>query len=277
MAFLDLVISRNDTNKTIEFDIYRKPTSTSRFITVESHHHLAHKYSAFHSMVHRLVSLPLSEVNYEKEVNTIYQIANINGYTKESIDALIRRHKQKLFERNCSSFFHSQAPKKFRVAVSYNDSVFGSIKNCLAKYDICAVPKSKNKICNLIHSTKDKINIDERPGIYTAKCATEGCESIYIGQTQRFLKLRIGEHLRDIRNGDTHKSGFAEHIIENGHAINKNDFKLVEMESNYRRINILESMHIHLNKNNMNRDVGPAFSPLYDVLMEKTTNTNSEN
>lgn len=228
-------------------------------------------------MVHRLVSLPLSDENYEKEVNTIHKIADTNGYTEKSINALIKRHKHKAFERNCSSFFNLQSPKKFRVAFSYNETLYDDLRKCLTKYNVCAVPKSKNKICDLVKSTKDDINTDERPGIYSAKCATKGCSSIYIGQTQRFLKLRVGEHLRDIRNGDSYKSGLAEHIIENNHAINKSNFKLLETESNYRRINILESMHIHLNPNNTNRYVGPASSPLFNILLEKTTNTNSQN
>lgn len=78
LAFLDLRI-RVSAEGNLEFSIYRKPTNTDRFITIDSHHHHSHKAAAFHSMVHRLLNIPMNASDYETEKNYIYQVATING------------------------------------------------------------------------------------------------------------------------------------------------------------------------------------------------------
>ena len=67
LNFLDLTLSRK--NGRIEFAIYRKPTTTNRYITNDSYSPIQHKLAAFHSMVHRLCKLPLSIANYTTEYN----------------------------------------------------------------------------------------------------------------------------------------------------------------------------------------------------------------
>lgn len=144
------------------------------------------------------------------------EIAGVNGYSRNSIDVLVRNHKRKTLQKHCSSFFQLPAPNKFRVAFSFNNNTFGGLYKHFAKRDMCVVPKNKNKICDLLHTTKDVIKLDDRPVIYLAECAAVGCNAVYIGQTQRYLKVHITEHLRDMRNGDAYKSGLAEHMVVNG-------------------------------------------------------------
>jgi hypothetical protein len=58
LCFLDTQIKRVD--KKLTFNIYRKPMATSRYIPIESHHSIQHISAAFDSMIHRLVTTPLS-------------------------------------------------------------------------------------------------------------------------------------------------------------------------------------------------------------------------
>lgn len=58
LNFLDLSITL--VNDRHAFDIYRKPTHTDTVIHNSSQHPPSHKHAAFHSMVHRLFSIPLS-------------------------------------------------------------------------------------------------------------------------------------------------------------------------------------------------------------------------
>ncbi|XP_062715519.1 uncharacterized protein LOC134291590 [Aedes albopictus] len=74
LPFLDLMISRNEDN-TLKFGIYRKPTSTDRYITSDSNHFGAQKQAAFHSMAHRLYNVPLDSVEFKEEQNRIYAAA----------------------------------------------------------------------------------------------------------------------------------------------------------------------------------------------------------
>lgn len=60
--FLDLSISRQQQN--LQFQIYRKPTFTDTVIHAQSRQSLNIKLSSFHSMVHRLLMVPLSNDNF---------------------------------------------------------------------------------------------------------------------------------------------------------------------------------------------------------------------
>ncbi|XP_017485424.1 PREDICTED: uncharacterized protein LOC108373989 [Rhagoletis zephyria] len=81
LPFLDVLIKRQ--GRRIEFGVYRKPTSTDRYITSDSFCTYQQKIASFNSMVFRLCSLPLSAESYMKEYMQIKHIADINGFNKE--------------------------------------------------------------------------------------------------------------------------------------------------------------------------------------------------
>jgi hypothetical protein len=76
--FLDTQIKRLD--KKLSFNVYRKPTATPRYISNESHHNIQHKSAAFNSMVHRLVTIPMSPDDAVSELNEIKNIAKIKHF-----------------------------------------------------------------------------------------------------------------------------------------------------------------------------------------------------
>ena len=63
----------------INYNIYRKPTTTDHAIHASSYHPYSHKMTFFNSMVHRLLSLPLSTEDHKNEVEIIKHIAIANG------------------------------------------------------------------------------------------------------------------------------------------------------------------------------------------------------
>ena len=50
---------------------------------------MSHKLAAFHSMIHRLISIPLSEKAYSQELEIIKEIAVKNGYERKLLDQLL--------------------------------------------------------------------------------------------------------------------------------------------------------------------------------------------
>ncbi|XP_053692163.1 uncharacterized protein LOC128740627 [Sabethes cyaneus] len=85
LPFLDLRISIKE-DKTLKFGIYRKQTSTDRFITSDSNHFGAQKQAAFHSMAHRLFNIPMEKEEFNAEREKIHKIAEQNGYDSNFID-----------------------------------------------------------------------------------------------------------------------------------------------------------------------------------------------
>lgn len=102
--FLDLELQRQQ-NGEIEIAAYHKPTGTNRYIPSSSYAPIQHKLAAFHSLAHRLVSLPLSMTTHRKEYKYIQSVANINEYGAELIDKIIKKHVLKKEKSNLSTLF----------------------------------------------------------------------------------------------------------------------------------------------------------------------------
>jgi hypothetical protein len=70
-SLLYVMVKRQDNQLIV--DVYRKPTSTKRYITADSFHPQSQKNVVFHLMAHKFCNLNLSEEKYLKEKDTIVQ------------------------------------------------------------------------------------------------------------------------------------------------------------------------------------------------------------
>ena len=86
--YLDLSISIH--NGRHQFEIFRKPTFTDITIQGDSYCPLTYKFAAFYSMIHRLLSVPLSSTSFQEEVNIIKHLAYVN-HVNLDIDNVIRK------------------------------------------------------------------------------------------------------------------------------------------------------------------------------------------
>ena len=70
LNFFDITITLKEepTHLTPAFDIFRKPSHTGRTIHGFSLHSRTHKLAVYHSMIHRLLSIPLTAASFNKEV-----------------------------------------------------------------------------------------------------------------------------------------------------------------------------------------------------------------
>jgi len=210
LNYLDLTIMK--CNNSLKFKIYRKPTTTSQTINNNSHHPQNQKMAAYNSFVHRLLSVPMDQTDYEEEVSIIKFIAVANGYKSSIVDNLIIKHK-------------NRASKTENVERKYVSSEYGlvlsnKLKQEMNKHNITVSFKTSNKLDRLlqgknVNNSQDKFN---QTGVYKMTCSD--CPSVYIGQTSRSFKIRFKEHLP--RPSDalltTPRSAFASHLISNDHS-----------------------------------------------------------
>ena len=98
---------------------------------------------------------------------------------------------------------------------------------------------------------KDPIPRRERSGVYSLTCGD--CNSDYIGETSRQLKIRVEEHLKPLEKGKLGESAFADHLISNGHSFNEESATLLHKENSYRKRLALENIEIvrHLNSDDV--------------------------
>ena len=75
-----------------KFKIYRKPTSLDIIRHNSSFHSPSFKLAAFHSMIHRLLYIPMCPPDFLAKMHTIKSIASENGYNP--IDHLLFKKKR---------------------------------------------------------------------------------------------------------------------------------------------------------------------------------------
>lgn len=239
LNFLDLTISKSQ-NK-LDFQIYRKPTHTDIAIPSTSLHPLQHKLAAFRSYVHRLLSIPLSKDNYNKELRTIYQIAVTNGYDEKMVDNLIIKKQRKVVR----SLLYAHPPDKINKYVSsltYIGPLSYKISNILRKHGVHVAFRTNQTVRRLCNG-KDRLENSKKSGVYSLVC--DECNGIYIGQTGRNFNTRYKEHVAAYRNGYPEKSHFAKHLIDSGHSLrDNNNYNILHVCDKGLRLSVLEQLEI---------------------------------
>lgn len=256
-------------NGVLTIDVYRKPSSTQRLITCDSHHDIKHKMAAYHSMAHLMVNLPLDESKITKETNTIIEIGRINGYPEKMIKCIIDKHKRKKELCNFSTFYDSvrNDERKVRVGVPYYPRVTKLLKPIYREHDMELVHRSDFSLKNALGSIKDVPPDIHKSGIYNAQCDT--CGRYYYGCTIRCAYVRYNEHEKSANWKN--KTAIGKHIHYTNHSFNISSLRLVQevrrpwLNELYEAIHIRKNSHLHL----LNEDNGNIKSPLLSLFATK--------
>ena len=285
LPFLDIIVIRQTISPVIsqtsssdtpfKFEIYRKPTNTQRIIPNTSNHSFQHKMAAFHHMLHRMDSLPLSPEGREKELSHIFEVARLNGYTERSVKAIINKRSRVNHRRTFTTLLPIKDNLKRRSSI-FVPELSSKLNSKLRKFGIDLVFSStKNQLKSLLGSTKDPVNSLGKSGIYEIKC--QQCEMTYIGQTKRTLETRFKEHVaeitkatKEVGKGLTHafKSTVAEHSYTKSHTFSTDDIRIIRHIHTPGKLDVAESLEIIKRNPNtlLNRDSGNGFTPLFDLL-----------
>lgn len=243
--FLDLTLSHNETS--ISFDIYRKPTFTDITISNQSFSPKSHKLAAYNSMIHRALSIPLSEEQLKIELNTIIKIGYNNGYSVKTIQQLISKKQLKFAYYSIYPNIKEVNNKKY-VSLTYYGRISENIANILSHHDLTVSFKSQSKLSHLIYNAKDKTEPLKKSGVYKLTCPE--CNAFYIGQTGRSFEIRYKEHFRAFRLKKT-DSTFANHFLDSGHNFpNLDNMKILHTQEKGHTLNLLESLEIYKSINN---------------------------
>lgn len=211
--FLDLTITRKD--KELEFNIFRKQTTTDIAIHNDSHHPIEQKMSVFRSLIDRLLNVPLKNEDYICELNIIKQIAINNGYKHTFIDKMLKKHKKRLLNKKeaiQAKHLKHNIEKRY-IAAKYTSIMPKILKSVLKNKGYTVSFKTNNKIQHYFKQNKD-IPVHQQTGIYKITCSD--CDCCYIGQSGRGMKQRFSEHIP--KNTSNYlKSNYAQHLIDMQH------------------------------------------------------------
>ena len=95
LPFLDTLVIVND-DGTWKTKIYQKPTHTDQYLNWDSNHHLEHKRSVAHTLLHRAETVVSEAEDVEEEVKQVKRVLTVNGYKKWSFQI----HKKKVREED---------------------------------------------------------------------------------------------------------------------------------------------------------------------------------
>ncbi|XP_017467814.1 PREDICTED: uncharacterized protein LOC108360137 [Rhagoletis zephyria] len=210
IKYLDITIKINKVTNKCEFGIYRKPTATDTIIHNTSNHPQQHKNAAFRHLITRLERTPLEKEAYSKELNTIYAIAENNGYRKGLVNKIRRETKTKKSNKKENN-------EKAWAVLTYTGKTSYKLAKVFQKYNINTAFRTKDNVGRILRNSANEEDPLDKQGVYKLTCE---CQHSYIGQTGRKIKTRYREHIRDynkkmLKPSTTPESNFANHMAEN--------------------------------------------------------------
>ena len=245
LPFLDLLLTRK--NNKVEFEVYRKPSSTDNIIQFTSNTPHSHKFASFNSLFYRLFKLPLTVEGFNKELNIIKGIARNNGFPMNSVNKIFYKFFNKY--RLSYNIIHAKSEKlrNFRCI-----TFFGNISMQLAKFfkylDISIAFKTVNSVKRHLVKIKDRTDELSKSGVYSLSCGS--CPAVYVGQSGRKVSTRVQEHLSLVnkyKNTEVTetKSAFANHLLTTSHDfINPDNVTLLHNCQKSLKLDLLEKMEI---------------------------------
>ena len=199
IAFLDADIHvKND--GTIKFKVYRKATHTNQYLAFTSHHHLSHKLSVARTLVVRADAIVTETSDKEEEMEIISEALSRCGYPEWTVDTTRRKIQEgKVKDKGTAK---TKEKYKGQVTIPYAGGLAEHMRRLLKTYKISTSFKPMNKISHLIVQPEDKIEKDDKCGVfYEVQC--KKCAKTYIGETSRKLGTGIAEQRKDVDTSST--------------------------------------------------------------------------
>ena len=126
-------------------------------------------------------------------------VMEINSYT---IDTFEQRKFINAPQADKKDSYTVDNTKKSLIVIPYIKHLSYKLKSILSRNSYTVIQKPCNKLSKYIKLDKDNVDKFEKSGVvYKVNCAD--CKMSYIGQTGRQLRLRINEHKRSVKIGDT--------------------------------------------------------------------------
>lgn len=258
LPFLDLKIIRNS-DGSLSFDWYHKDTWSGRYLNYNSYLPLNYKRNTVQILSNKILELA-DEKFHDKNFTLLQDTLLENGYPTKFIKTFLRR-------QNNDTTPPQPKPSRY-VSLPYDHVCFGKLKSLLKLFDIEVVGKAQTSFKELFFSRlKDAVPKSQKSDlVYEITCE---CEATYVGQTSQYAETRFNQHL----NGTESHSSLSAHLIETGHTVTFDDFKILCSEPNRRVRDVKEVIHIQSQPNRLNSQVESGFlsSTYFDILKIRKT------
>ena len=255
--FLDILLLRN-INK-LEFKVYRKPTCKNDHIHFYSHHNNNTKRGimiGFYLRALRICSSKYLNDEFIHFENSFLKLQYPKSFIYFAKSKALKIHNN--LKLMSTQYLIKLVPSIRYIALP-NSSSSHSITNNLNKLNIKITSLPSKTARELVHSCPQR-NIFSDAGIYCIPC--KDCKLKYVGETSRNLHVRLKEHKRDIRIGNSNNALFL-HIFQHNHNFDFNSAKMVTYIHNKNLTRIFEVVAISF-LNSL--DTRPGFYNIFPYL-----------
>ena len=261
IPFLDTLVERRGSR--MQTSVYRKPTSTDRYIHYSSHHQRRVLRGTLCSMRDRAHNL-CRDSSVDGELTHLTRIFESNGYPT----SFVRRVLNQPPTRNNGSTCKTEEGEESKPKVLYLPYIRGvseRIERGCRNLGVRTVFKSRNTLRQTLMNVKSRTPREcKRGAVYEIPCAD--CDSVYIGETGRSLKDRIKEHKYAVNRGDM-KNGVAAHAWYSQHQVDWSSAKVRTVEPFLWKRKVLEAIHIQREASTSNLDCGLQLNPIWTPIL----------
>ena len=259
LPFLDVLVTRK--HNTYETSVFRKKTFTglsSHFLSSEPK---MYKINTIKTLLYRCYHVCSTYLNFHKEENFLKSFFMNNGFPTNLYYHQLRQFLSKIY--NPKPCIQNVGKKRLYISFPYygyvSERLRTEILNVVSKYypqiDLKLIFTNKLSVGSLFKYKESLPTLLCSGVIYTYQCAL--CNECYTGSTTRQLQCRIAEHMgRSVRTGKPLSknpvSAIYNHSFNSGHAISKDNFKVIDRHNNVSQLRVLESLYILKTKPSLN-------------------------
>lgn len=267
IPFLDVLLIK-DSNNLIKTDWYHKPTFSERYLNFNSNHSFTQKINIIENLKSRALKLSHSDF-HQKNLNNIKSFLLKNNYPKKLIDKiLLKKH---ITPNIQNTEQNTEQPKIPYLKIPFVKDLSEKIARELKHDSFSIAFKNENTLRKLFTKQKTPTPKEMQSNvIYKIPCLE--CDGVYIGQTKRYLKTRISEHIRSVRPTNlihnTNKTALAEHFEKEQHQFNFDDTSVLAKQTNYKKriLNEMVEIQNHTTSINKKQDVENLSSAYFNIL-----------
>ena len=252
IAFLDVQVKRIGTK--FETSVYRKKTFTGLGTSFFSFIPSVIKKSIVKSAIFRAFNISSSYKLFDLEIRYLTSFFCRNGYPRQLIESSVSKFLQRRF--NVGDIYASAKKlDKYFVLPFFGDQsamMQKDVMSLLSKFYpylnakiVLRNPFSVGKLFRY----KDRLPLPVHSGVVYKYCCAS-CQASYVGSTYQRLFTRVAQH-----QGKSHRTGqmmscppsssVRDHALSCSASLSIEDFEIVDRNSSFPNLRILESLYIH--------------------------------
>ena len=297
---LDVTIIRNS-DGSLDFDVYRKPTHTNQYIHFHSHQPLSYKLSTIHALTRRAALIPSTDELKAAELKRCKEALALNDFPKWAFDRA--RYRPPLPPPPPPPPSSATAPpstavttsattteaeevgplppsppppppreRRGHVALPYFNGLTEPLTRTLQSKGISVSVSSRGSLRETLVKPKDKLKKEETTGhVYHIPCAGANvtpCPGTYVGETERTAMARFQEHTSTAMNALGNFKSAMQHAREENHHFRREDVSILATEQDWVKRGILEAIYIKSLNPSINIDPGRhSLSSHFDKIL----------